>query len=295
MTLRWLFLTTLLIALAGPGLAAGILVSPVQVGLVGKPGTAVSDVIRVSPSRQEATDVQVTLVDFTKDEDGRLRELPPGEARRSCKSWIELDKVDFKTAETGVVEVRVIARIPEQAAGSYWALLMFTVPPPKGPMGGVGMRVVPRVAVPVIVTTPEGGRRQVSITSVQAQRMATEQAVEGTAVVENTGDVAVLVGGAFALERPADKPEDVVELGATDVGPLTSLPGTRLKVRGKVGWKGSSAGLVLRTYLRYGPDAGDAIDAVTSIDESSAPPAPPVAPGGLGPTAPTPPRGGGGT
>jgi len=247
--------------------ARGLVVTPTQLGLVGKPGATVSGVIRVGAAREEKTAVKVTVTDFTKDEDGQLRENPPSGVARSCRNWLRVDQENFFAPGGGMAELRVTARIPADAQGSYWALVGLEVPPPprKPGAGTLGIAVVPRVAVGVFVTADGTVKRQVRVAAITAHKKADEP-VEVVATIENAGNAAVLVSGSFTLERPGTKGADTVELASKDVGPVTSLPGNRLRLRAKLDWTGSVADLQVHSYLRYGPEPEDGAESATSIE-----------------------------
>ncbi len=253
--------------------ARGLVVTPTQLGLVGKPGATVSGVIHVGAAREERTAVKVTVADFTKDEDGQLKENPPEGVARSCRGWLRVDQENFFAPGGGMAELRVSARIPADAEGSYWALVGLEVPPaPRQPgTGELGIFVVPRIAVAVFVTVDGTVKRQVQVTGISARKKG-DDPIEAVATIENGGNAAVLVSGSFALERPAGKGSDAVELTSKDVGPVTSLPGRRLRVHAKLDWSGSVAGLQVHSYLRYGPDPEDGVESATSIEvEGTAP------------------------
>jgi hypothetical protein len=118
-------------------------------------------------------------------------------------------------------------------------------------------------------------------------------------LVENSGNAAVILNGAFALEKPSGRPGETVEVASADVSPVTSLPGTKLRVRANVPWAGGLDGLTLHAYLRYGPGAEETLTASATLE--GLPPVPPAArkeppsegvetpPDRLAPLAPAPP------
>jgi len=277
--MRKTLLAALILGWPALAFARGVVVSPVQLGMAGAAGATVSDVLTVSPARDEQTRVRVRLADFTKDEDGKVRELAPGENPRSCKGWIEVDQAEFTTAGTGApIQVRVTARIPAGASGSYWAIVGLEVPPPPNAAG--------RVAIPVIVTVTGTEHRAVSIGDVRARRGSAQGPIDCSAAVENSGNVAVLIRGAFSLERPGKDPADDLELASGEVGPVTSLPGTKMRITTRLTWAGPSAGLVVQSYLRYGPEAEEAVQASAAVEDEAA--AGSAAPRRLVPEAPAP-------
>lgn len=258
--------------LAGRSWGKGLLVTPSQLGLVGKAGSSVSDVINVASTREDAVQVRVRISDFVRDEDGRLHQVPHAQSPRSCADWLRADQELFSAPGTGRTEVRLTAAIPAGADGSYWALLSLDVVPPTPlPGQGLGVVLIPSIGVPVIVTVEGTEKRQIAVTRVEAKR--TEgQLVICRATIENTGNVAVLVSGAFALEAPPSKQgEEPLEVASADVGPLTSFPGSKLRITGKLNWAGAIAGFTVHSYLRWGPGAQDTSEASTTVEEEAPP------------------------
>ena len=246
--------------------ARGLLVSPSQIGLIGRPGEVVSETIYVSSSREEQNFVQVAVTDFTRDENGQVREIAAAEAARSCRAWIEVDRNNFTSPEQGRVQLSIRARIPEQAVGSYWALVTLkSVPPPRQRDGaGHGFRIVPRVAIPVIITVVGGERREIKIADLKIVS-ATDRAIEVEAVLENRGNVAVLFSGAFTLNT-TEADGRVIELAEAPVETVMSLPGTRSLVRRRIEWNGRSTGLRVESIFRFGPGAGEVAEAAVSVE-----------------------------
>ena len=239
-------------AFAAVAAARGVLVSPTQLGLSGKPGQTVSGVLYVSSSKAEKNRITVTLAEFMRDEEGKVigSETTHG---RSARGWLDVDRSDFVTLESGRTEVTVSARIPESATGSYWALVYLQAEPsardPK--RGSLMFRVVPRVGIPVIVTVEGTAKPELKIVETRASRVA--DGVEVYSTVQNSGNTAVLISGAFSLERQAANSTDSQELASGTVGPLTSLPGTKLKVKTQLKYDGSLAGVQAHAYVRFGP------------------------------------------
>lgn len=252
-------------AFAVAAAARGVLVSPTQLGLTGKPGQTVSGVLYVSSSQAQKNRITVALGEFHRDEEGKVIGSETTHAR-SARTWLDLDRTDFVSLESGRTEVTVSARIPENASGSYWALVYLQAEPaardPK--RGSLMFRVVPRVGIPVIVTVEGTTKPQLKIVETRAVRVA--DGVEVYSTLENSGNTAVLVSGAFSLERPGTNPAESQELASGTAGPLTSLPGTKLKVKTQLKWNGPLAGVQAHAYVRFGPRPEDTAEAATAIE-----------------------------
>ncbi len=254
--------------MASPLAALGLLVSPTQLGLVGKPGQIVSGTLHVSSSKSEENHISLAISDFTRNEDGQVVEILDSKLQpRSCKGWIDVDRSDFVSPAVGSVDVTVSARIPADATGSYWALVALASQPPARDLRGQGVaiRLIPRVAIPIVVTVE--GTTKPAVAIIETRAVRADKGVDVYSTIENTGNTAVLISAAFSLERRSTGGGEAEELAGTTVGPLTSLPGTRMKAKGHLEYDGSLAGVQAHAYLRYGPDAADSTEAVAVIED----------------------------
>lgn len=242
----------------------GLLVSPAQVGLVGKAGSTVSGIISVSSSRREQTQVRISLADFVRDLDGKVHEIPATEAKRSCKQWLEIDQREFTSPESGTVPLVVSAKISENASGSYWALVNIEAVPAavdRRTERAVGIQIIPRIAIPVVITV--SGTENISVRAEEVHVTPQSDGVDTYVIIRNDGNTAILLSGALVLERGSGN--DSEEVASVDVNPITSLPGTSVKVKGLIPWKGDPSGLQAHAYLRYGPNPEQTLEAVTRI------------------------------
>jgi hypothetical protein len=245
----------------------GLLVTPVQVGLSGAAGSTVTDIVSVSSARPEETQIRTSIADFRRTLDGVVEVVPPEQAKRSCRTWIEVDQREFVSPKSGVIPVVVTAHIPSGASGSYWALLQLdAVPPPqtfaRQPTPHVGVQVIPRVASPVVVTVAGNGTTAIVSREIHGERGA--EKIEAFEIIDNTGTNAVLVSGAFALERRTAT-GDTEELASVDVGPMTSLPGSPLRIRASIPWTADVGNAEVHAYLRFGSGSGDVLEARTAV------------------------------
>src|SRR5260370_8753376 len=77
----------------GAALAIGMVISPVQLGLSGPPGSTVSGVINVSSSRPRENTIRVSFGDYVIDAEGKRTEVSSVNVpTRSCRAWLDLDQ-----------------------------------------------------------------------------------------------------------------------------------------------------------------------------------------------------------
>lgn len=235
-----------------------------------KAGQTVSGTLLVSSSKEEQNHIVVTLSDFTRNEEGRVVELTDPKANpRSCRSWIDVDRLDFVSPEKGYVELTVSAHVPDGASGSYWALALLASEPPArdSRMSATTFQLVPRVAIPIVVTVE--GTAKPSLGILKTTAVKEEKGIAVESIIENRGNVAVLISAAFALERAAAGTTDAEEVSSATVGPLTSLPGTRLRAKTVLPYQGSLGAVTAHTYVRYGPHPEDTTEATAVVTDAS--------------------------
>jgi hypothetical protein len=221
--------------------AGGLVVSPEQLLIAGKAGDTISAGIYIASSKGSQSKVQVNLIDFLKDEQGNFQEH--NDHFRSSRIWLETDRTELITPQNGRIQLRVTARIPKDASGSYWAAVSIT----SGQMQ--------RILIPVVATVQGTEQPDVAFSAPEVVQSA-NGLLECQSIVENKGNTAVLIRGAFSLEKQISS-EDTEELQIAEVGPVTSLPGTKMKIKANLNWAESMDGLQVNSYLRYGPGAGD--------------------------------------
>ena len=267
---RWVLLCIMIgVPIAAHGV--GMLITPVQLGLSGAPGTTASGVINVSSSRPQENTIRVSFSDYVIDAQGMRTQVISGKSpSRSCRGWLDVDQQQFVTPEQGKIPVVISVRIPPDASGSYWAEANFdSIPAPPSLVPGtgrapaVGVTITPRIGVPIIVTVKGTEKYAVKIESLDAIR--TDEGIEASVQIENTGNAVVMVTGAIALENPAaDVPE---ELTSKDIEPVTSYPGVKRLIRLNLpATSVASESVDLHAYLRYGAGRDQALEASSKLE-----------------------------
>ena len=260
-------------ALSTPAFAAGIVITPVQLGLAGAAGSTVSGVINVSTPRVQDNRIRVTFGDYVIDDQGARTEVAAA-GTRSCGKWLEVDQDQFMSPERGSVPIVITARIPRDAAGSYWAAAYFEVlpkppsfdPAKRADRPALGMQAVPRIGVPVIVTVTGTEKYETKVQTISARRV--DQGIEANVVVQNTGNAAVLLSGAIALERGSSDVSE--EIASRDIESVTSYPGSNRILKVVFPAVEPTDGLDVHAYLRYGPGPQQAVEGVARLSAALA-------------------------
>ncbi len=249
---------------------AGMVITPVQLGLVGAAGSTVRGVINVSSPRPQENRIRITFGDYLIDDRGHRTEVSPANApARSCRAWLEVDQDQFVSPEQGKVPVVVSAHIPANASGSYWAEVYFQIVPappsftPAGRAPLVGVQVLPRISIPVIVTVQGTEKYAMKIEKLDAAK--TEDGIETSVIVQNTGNAAAMISGALAVERPSTT-DASEELASKDIEPVTSYPGAKRVIKLNLPLKiVDAASADLHAYFRYGPGKDQAMEASSKL------------------------------
>ncbi len=223
--------------------AERLTVSPEQLLITAKAGDTVPGAIYVASSHARQKKIQVSIIDFLKDEQGNFQEFKYNDHLRSGRTWLEVDQTEFITPQDGQIQLRVTARIPIGASGSYWAAI------------DIASGQVSLASIPVVITVQGTEQPDLVISAPEVVRLA-NGVLECHSFVENKGNTAVLIRGAFTLEKHVSS-ENTEGWQIAEVGPLTSLPGTKMKIKGSLNWAESLDGLQVNSYLRYGARPGD--------------------------------------
>lgn len=192
--MRRTLLSLALIAYLSFGVAADIGLSPPRVELTGAPGERVTTTVTVLTMSNASQQVATEVGDWTMSMGGDLTFFPGGTLATSSAPWIDVDAGDFELAPNGGREVRLDVAIPEDASGTYHAMVFFTVVPPPSESAGVGVITTSRVAFTVYVTA--AGTEVDGAELVDLYRSGPGTL---TAVVVNTGNTLMRVSGAIEL------------------------------------------------------------------------------------------------
>ena len=116
---------------SAPQMTLGI--SPLRVELKVAPGAETSQPVKLSNSGAVATQVRVSISDWTLSETGDQTFVKKGGTSWGCASWIQVNPSEFALPAGGNSLVRYTMRVPQDAreGGFHCAILFETLPPPR--------------------------------------------------------------------------------------------------------------------------------------------------------------------
>ncbi|HEY6148235.1 MAG TPA: hypothetical protein VIZ69_11075, partial [Thermoanaerobaculia bacterium] len=128
---------------------------PLRVELKVEPGAETSQSVKISNSGQLATQVRVSISDWTLSEAGDQQFVKPGAASWGCASWIRVNPAEFALPAAGSSLVRYTMKVPGDAVqgGFHCAILFETLPPPREQLAaGTGVINLLRLVTTIYAT-----------------------------------------------------------------------------------------------------------------------------------------------
>jgi len=125
--------------------------SPLTLELKGKPGETVSSSVSITNESKQESEAKVYLGDWDRDIKGENRFFPPATVDHSCAGWIEFSPNSLVLKPGDQLPVKIAVKIPQKAAGTYWAILFAEQKPRKGERT-VAIYSTMRVGVKVYLT-----------------------------------------------------------------------------------------------------------------------------------------------
>lgn len=186
----------LLIAAAGTARGSDITVSPIIHRPVVRPGRAHSYAYSITNNSDKQVHCTISAVDMTMTLDGR----PTGGTglQRGAGKWFSFSpsELDLRPKQSDRVVATVTA--PRGSAGGYYALVCFTVAPPRpsDPAAMAGIVFGTQIACPVLIVCP-ASRMPVHLSTKELALAidGVNGAWTASCIVSNTGGIHVRLGG----------------------------------------------------------------------------------------------------
>jgi len=196
---------------AGPPMTLGI--SPLRAELKIGPGVETSQAVRISNTGQVATQIHVTLSDWTLSRAGDMQFTKPGIGTFGCGSWLKVNPTEFSLGPAGVQLVRYTMSVPAATpeGGYHCAIVFETLPPPKEQLSaGTGVVNLVRMVTTLYATVGhppivarikrlEMSPRKTGKKTIY--EIVTEFANEGTTQYRVSGDVELLDSEGRSIQK----------------------------------------------------------------------------------------------
>ncbi len=193
------FMLTLAAALAcTAAFAADIGITPPRQTLSAAPGQTVTTTVTVLTTAATEQRVVTETSDWMLGVTGDLTYLPAASLSVSAAPWLAVESDEFVLAPGGSRDLRIEVTVPTDAEGTHHAMVFFTVVPSSSEADGVGVTTTTRVGLTVYVTvagTERSGSELVDLYRPDPMTL--------TAVVVNTGNTVMRLGGAIELRNEA--------------------------------------------------------------------------------------------
>lgn len=197
----------ILLALPSIGWSADVGLSPSRMVLTQPAGSSNTVTVTVLTTASYEQLVKVTVSDWNLSVSGALVFLPANTERHSASPWIRSEADELGLSPGDSREYRFEILVPEDAEGTHHAMLFFTVEPPATDAGGVGVITTARVGLTVYVTvagTERAGSELVDLYQADDRTI--------TAVIVNTGNTVMRLGGEIQLRDEAGAVRHVLEV-----------------------------------------------------------------------------------
>lgn len=114
-------------------------ISPLRAELTIGPGVETSQAVRISNTGAVATQIRVTISDWTLTRTGEMQLGKPGTEKWGCAPWLKANPMEFALAPASVALVRYTMKVPAATTpGGYRCAIVFdTLPPPREQLAGI--------------------------------------------------------------------------------------------------------------------------------------------------------------
>ncbi|MGL4611359.1 MAG: hypothetical protein ACRCYY_17065 [Trueperaceae bacterium] len=189
--------------------AADIGLSPARLDLTVEPGETITETITLLTDAVSEQQIQVEVSDFTLDPVGELNTLPAGSLEYSSANWLQPELTDFVLAGSEGRDFRISVTVPEDAslAGSYHAMVFFTVVPPPTETQGIGVITTTRIGLTIYVTVSNSEDNSAELVDFFQNDEKTV-----TFAVANTGNTVMRLGGQVELRDEAGETKYALDI-----------------------------------------------------------------------------------
>ena len=198
-------------------------VSPLSLQLSIPPEVTGSGSFLIRNTGSETIEVNITLHDWWRSEDGNLQVLPAGTVERSCAAWVVYEPSSVMLAPGEETEIGVELAVPADVAGDHWAMLLVeeSPQPTEQQQAEEGLtdttRVVVAYAVKILQRDPIHSDPGAAITDIQ---VIDDQPLQLAVTFENDGTAHITTSGTVDVRDVFGE-----SVQSFDIDPFPSLPG----------------------------------------------------------------------
>lgn len=227
--------------------AATIRISAPKIQLELAPGETYNGEILAENPTEEATKVKIYVEDwvYSPGGTGEKKFTPAGTTPLSCAKWITFSPSEDNMAPFGRVTTRYTINVPQDAKGSYFAVLFYeTILGNAKDEEGVNVLVTGRIGALFFVEIKGSAVRDGKISSLEIKAPTGNKPMELVTEFQNTGNTDVALGGNFLIMDEEGKIQ-----GRGEINKIYTFPGSTEK--GTTQWIGRLAKgryTVLTTY-----------------------------------------------
>lgn len=194
-----------LVIAGSPAVAAiSIAVAPPLIERVTRPGSTIRDIILFRNAGSDPLDVSVTFVDFVVQEDGSVKEVPPGLDRSSVLPYAQITPLRARVEPNQQVSFRYTVRTPADFKQLRTMVMFAGVPQ----LSATGNQVLfaPRVGVPLYVESTEARPARLEVSDVRWERSPeSPDKLMLSMVIRNDGDRNIRPAGTVQVRSAATR------------------------------------------------------------------------------------------
>lgn len=186
-------------------------ISPPDVNLVLNRGEVYQGETNILGSNNEATEINAYANDWSLNTSGNYQFLPLGTLKRSASPWISFTPKKFNLPPQRGQKIAYTIKVPQDANGSYWAVLMFgtrpTLTPGKEQMQiTMSARVAYVIRIDILGSPPGVG----SIERFQLSWNANQKKIDAKIRIRNSGISFIRFKGRIELKDRQGKKVGVI-------------------------------------------------------------------------------------
>lgn len=175
---------------------------PPRVDLNVVPGESRTGVITVDNKGSEKVRVVCYITDIDMDKFGNLLFPEGGTLSQSCEPWLLVNPEDFTLSQGTNQRVRYTLKVPDNAAGTFLALIFFQSKP-EGKTPTTGSQLAVRVGTMFVITVTGTGFKGGELTALSMNNINQDNIAQVELGFKNKGNLLVRPKGTVEIKNEA--------------------------------------------------------------------------------------------